>query len=330
MVLIHHSIMPCTRARFTHLIIFAVVTVLFVATGAPAGEDLPPGGTFTDDNGNIHEGFIEAIFAAGITSGCSPDGTQYCPGDLVTRSQMATLLARALDLPPASADYFDDDNGDIHEDNINRIAEAGITLGVKPRTFEPTAIVPRDQMASFLARAFKDLEMPTYDQFDDDDGNVHESNINIIAANGITLGCGTGAFCPANPVPRDQMASFLGRGLGLTENVPPPVQLPETGPLSEAQATALFSLYFPPEDVADAVHLADCESNLDPDAWNPVGFGGLFQHIAAAWESRAAAVGFPGASIFDAEANTAAAAALKGSGPWSAHWPACAAHIAAG
>ncbi len=320
--------MTCNRARITHLLTFAVATVLFVATSASASEDLAPGGTFTDDNGNTHEGFIEAIFAADITSGCNADGTLYCPSDLVTRAQMASFLARALDLPAASEDYFDDDRG-VHEDNINRIAEAGITIGVAPRTFDPNGFVPRDQMASFLARAIPDLDPATGDQFTDDDGNTHEANINILASNGITVGCGTGTYCPGDLVPRDQMASFLGRALDLTENVPPPILLPESGPLSEAQATALFSQYFSSADVADAVHIADCESNLDPDAWNPAGFGGLFQHISTAWDSRAAAVGFAGASIFDAEANTAAAAALFATNGWGP-WPACAAHIAAG
>ena len=40
----------------------------------PAAGQLPPGGTFTDDNGNEHEGMIEAIAAAGITLGCNPKG----------------------------------------------------------------------------------------------------------------------------------------------------------------------------------------------------------------------------------------------------------------
>ena len=41
---------------------------------------LPPCGTFTDDNGNVHEGFIEAIAAEGITRGCNPPiNDRYCP-----------------------------------------------------------------------------------------------------------------------------------------------------------------------------------------------------------------------------------------------------------
>ena len=45
----------------------------------------------------------------------------------MTRGQMASFLARAFELPAAGADCFIDDAGTAHEDNINRVAEAGIT-----------------------------------------------------------------------------------------------------------------------------------------------------------------------------------------------------------
>ena len=76
-------------------------------------------------------------------------------------------------------------------------------------------------MASFLARAL-DLPASETDWFTDDDGLSHESNINAVADAGITLGCGTGIYCPADLVPRDQMASFLARALGLDPIIPPP------------------------------------------------------------------------------------------------------------
>lgn len=314
--------MSSLRAHLSHLLV--LLTAISTLAVVPAtAQELPPGGTFSDDNGNVHEGYIEAIAAAGITAGCDAEGTMYCPDDPVTRAQMASFLARALDLPDTSVDYFGDDEGSPHEDNINRIAEAGVTLGVEEGVFEPNGWVPRDQMASFLARALQ-LQSSGIDHFDDDDGNVHEDNINIIAEAGISLGCDDEGleYCPDNQVSRAQMASFLGRALELEEIVPPPLEIPD-GPLTDDQARALFALYFAPDDVEDAIRIAECESNLDPDAWNPAGYGGLFQHAASAWDARAAAVGFAGASIFDAEANTAAAAALKGDGPWSPHWPYC-------
>jgi large repetitive protein len=54
--------------------------------------------------------------------------------------------------------------------------------------------------------------------FDDDDGNIHESAIEDIAALGITLGCNPPAntlYCPDDYVTRQQMASFLVRTFDL-------------------------------------------------------------------------------------------------------------------
>jgi hypothetical protein len=129
--------------------------VLGVAIAAMAA--LPPGGTFDDDNGNVHEANIEAIAAAGITKGCNPPANDaYCPQDPVSRGQMAAFLRRALDIPAGTTDYFTDDDGTVFEADINAIAAAGITKGCNPPAndhFCPADVVARDQMASFFARA---------------------------------------------------------------------------------------------------------------------------------------------------------------------------------
>lgn len=154
----------------------------------------------------------------GITRGCNPPVNDlYCPDDSVTRGQMAAFLTRALHLPASSVDRFVDDEDSVFEDNINRIAEAGITHGCNPPAndhFCPNDLVTRGQMASFLTRALA-LEASAADPFSDDAGNVHEANIAALAASHITLGCNppvNDRYCPSDPVSRGQMAAFLYRG----------------------------------------------------------------------------------------------------------------------
>ncbi len=147
----------------------------------------------------------------GITLGCG--GGRFCPGAAVTREQMASFLARTVNLPPATMDYFTDDIGSLHEGDINRLAEAGITFGCTPTTFCRDRIVTREQMASFLARAFA-LPGGSPDFFSDDTGSQHEADINSVATAGITSGCGGGRYCPASSVTREQMAAFLHRARG--------------------------------------------------------------------------------------------------------------------
>jgi hypothetical protein len=196
---------------------FATVAVALVAWAPLAAYT----GTFSDDDGSIHEPNIEAIALAGITQGC--DTTEFCPAAPVTRGQMASFLARGLGLPATPNDFFGDDNGSAHEININRVAEAGISLGCEAGKFCPNSAVTRAQMASFLVRAL-DLPAATAEYFSDDDGLIHEPNIDAIREAEITFGCdATGTlYCPSDPVSRGQMASFLARALGLDPVDPDP------------------------------------------------------------------------------------------------------------
>jgi glucose/arabinose dehydrogenase len=210
----------------------AVTMVLSVAVAAAA--ELEPGGTFTDDNGNVHEGFIEAIAAEGITRGCNPPlNDLYCPGDQVTRGQMAAFLVRTFGLSDdGGKDWFTDDDGNVFEADINRLAQAGVTRGCNPPAndeFCPFDPVTREQMAAFLVRAYGYSDPGAGDFFVDDDGSIFEDNIDLLANAGITRGCNPPAndrFCPGSLVRRDEMASFLGRAEGLTPIVPPPANVP--------------------------------------------------------------------------------------------------------
>lgn len=186
-----------TRVRFGS----SGTTAIVEASGRTCVNDID-GSPFAND--------IAWAYDAGITVGCAPN--LFCTSNAVTREQMASFLARALHLPTASRDYFTDDNGSTHENDINRVAEAGITAGCSPTQFCGRAAVTREQMASFLARALT-LPHASTDYFTDDDASAHEADINRIAQAGITGGCGEDRFCPDSVVTRGQMAAFLHRAL---------------------------------------------------------------------------------------------------------------------
>ena len=201
-VLTHGAVAADRRQR--------VVTVVSVFAG--------PRTSFTDTGRTVHWESIGRIADAGITRGCNPpDNDRFCPDQMVTRAQMATFLARALDLPEATLDQFSDDDGTTHEENINRLAKAAITQGCNPPDndrFCPDQMVTRAQMATFLARAL-DLA-PGSENFTDVADNPHRANIERLAAAGITQGCNppdNDRFCPDQMVTRAQMATFLFRAL---------------------------------------------------------------------------------------------------------------------
>ena len=94
------------------------VTRAQMATFLKRALDLEPAGAagFGDVGGGPHAANIDALARAGITGGCGRDPLRYCPGRSVTRAQMATFLARALDLVelPAVVRFTQIDAGHGH------------------------------------------------------------------------------------------------------------------------------------------------------------------------------------------------------------------------
>src|SRR5690606_4161322 len=102
---------------------------------------IPEESTFSDIAASDFAAEIEAVAAADITLGCAPG--QYCPEAPVTRAQMASLLVRALELPPAEGDPFTDDAHSIHAGDIAALAAAGVTHGCGDTRFCPEDPVTR-------------------------------------------------------------------------------------------------------------------------------------------------------------------------------------------
>lgn len=116
------------------------------------------GDLFVDDDGTTFELDIDKLAAAGVTKGCNPPvNDHFCPNDAVTREQMAAFLVRALDLTDdGGGNNFVDDDNSVFQDDIAKLAAAGITTGCNPPVndrFCPTQRVTREQMAAFLNRA---------------------------------------------------------------------------------------------------------------------------------------------------------------------------------
>ncbi len=176
----------------------------------PAFDDVPTSNVFVSD--------IVWLAEQGITKGCNPPvNTLFCPGDTVTRGQMAAFLVRARGYTAgAGSDLFVDDNGLVFEGDIDRLGTAGVTRGCNPPVndrFCPDAFVTRAQMAAFLVRAYG-LSGGSSDLFTDDNGSIFEDSINILGTTGVSKGCNppvNDRFCPDDLVTRQQMAAFIHR-----------------------------------------------------------------------------------------------------------------------
>lgn len=192
-------------------VVIPIQRVAFVADGFRSGQStyVTSWANYFDDLlGSSFRDDIAWLAQEAITYGCGPG--KYCPDANVRRDEMASFLARSVGLTGSAPNVFTDDEGNTHEANINRIAAAGITTGCGSGLYCPATTVRRDAMASFLARSVG-LTGSAPNAFNDDNGNTHEANINLVAQAGITTGCGPSKFCPTGLVTRGQMAAFLRR-----------------------------------------------------------------------------------------------------------------------
>ena len=211
------------------------------------------GSSFSDaPPGSFAYAYIEALLHSGITAGCGL--TTFCPSDSLSRWQMAVFLAKALygGVPPVAGtvpglgpyncvaggtSVFGDvpptDGGCRH---IHYIAAEGITAGCGDGNYCPAETLTRWQMAVLLAKAMYGGVPPVSgtvpgmgayncvaggssvfaDVPPTDSGCRY---IHYIAAEGVTVGCGDGNYCPASALSRSEMAVFITKAfmLGLYE-----------------------------------------------------------------------------------------------------------------
>ena len=118
---------------------------------------------------------------------------------------------------PSYEGRFSDDDGSVHEANIEVMAELGITLGCNPPDNDrycPKQVVKRSQMMAFLARALgeENGSDATTSRFSDvPDDAWYLSSLERLADLGIVEPYEDGAFRPSEPVTRLDMAVFMSR-----------------------------------------------------------------------------------------------------------------------
>jgi hypothetical protein len=115
----------------------------------PRFADVPPDSPFC--------AWIEELARRGVVAGCG--NGLFCPGDGVTREQMAVFVLKTLDpgLEPAAcaAPVFSDVPADSMFCRwIEELARRGVVAGCAPGRYCPTDPVARDQMAVFITGTF--------------------------------------------------------------------------------------------------------------------------------------------------------------------------------
>jgi murein DD-endopeptidase MepM/ murein hydrolase activator NlpD len=176
------------------------------------------GGLFADVNpAGTHGPAVERLTSAGVLRACTSE--RYCPLEPMVRGDLARAFAKVLELDVPrwleEAPFPDVTLDDRRAAAIAAVDAAGILTGYTDGTFGPDEPLTRAQLASVLVRAFEVPPAVEPMGFADvrPDG-PHTAAIDAIARAGITLGCAGGeGYCGGVSVQRDQIATFLERGV---------------------------------------------------------------------------------------------------------------------
>jgi hypothetical protein len=112
---------------------------------------------------------------------------------------------------------FGDTVDSSHRENIEKIAQAGITKGCNPPAndiFCPQRDISRGEMAAFISRALGLTETSGSVPFDDVARDTFAGDIDRIVTAGIGFGCDADSYCPDRPLLREEMAEMLVRAFG--------------------------------------------------------------------------------------------------------------------
>jgi len=193
---------------------------------------------------------VETLLHYGLTTGCSP--TEYCPGQIVPTSQLATILARKLagggarvpasgmvngatyDCTAGGVSLFSDvAPTDAVCKHVNYLAAQNVTIGCAANELCPSAGTTRGQIAKSLALAIVapggeaavPERSPGLYNCSAANPRIHFTDVPVtdplckyvhyLWASGMIAGCSPTTYCPGGGVTRDQMAKFVVDGFGL-------------------------------------------------------------------------------------------------------------------
>lgn len=159
-MILHDVTRGCTPTMFCpdqELTRRQFVTFLWRAAGAPTPEYLGSEAFADVEEGAYADQAIGWAVSREVTKGCSagsfgdPDW-EFCPGQPVTRGQMATLLYRHVeaDYPGRSTPYGDVESGSYYESGVAWLTDFQVVPGCGSQLFCPDRNATRAEAALFI------------------------------------------------------------------------------------------------------------------------------------------------------------------------------------
>jgi N-acetylmuramoyl-L-alanine amidase len=172
-----------------------------------------------DITGHWAEDHMRALVERGVMVGTGPN--QYSPDNNVTRAEFATLVSKALQLPPSEKSF--PDLGQAFpglQDGVKKAAGAGVVAGGTDGNFYPNKNMSRQEMAVMIDNAMKykgKQSTVSMLPFADKDAILYKDAVGRIAGASLISGYPDNTFGPYDTSSRAMAAVVLSRMLGYIE-----------------------------------------------------------------------------------------------------------------
>lgn len=159
--------------------------------------------------------YAEALFTAGVTSGCQQSPRLYCPDCVLTRGNLAVFIAKGLGLAPVTPVTFNDiPAGASYGPYAEALRVAGITSGCGGGGYCPDRYATRYEAAAFIARGMG-LPTGTSTGMFTDVTAAQAGAVEALANACVVSGCGASTFCPDEEITRAQLGKMVAVGFSL-------------------------------------------------------------------------------------------------------------------
>ena len=199
-------------------LVLALTAALVVGSPSPVGAVAGYGDL---SEGSYYHEAVTSLKEQGVFEGTDCE-EGFCPEDPLERWQMAVWLIRILDdqepEPVTESRFVDVDAEESWAPFVERLSDLEVTTGCnqEPPKYCPQSSVRRNQMATFLYRAF---DLPDAEEaagfVDVSEDSWAYKPVNALMASRITTGCNQIPlkYCPEDLVTKAQAATFLHRAL---------------------------------------------------------------------------------------------------------------------
>ena len=157
-----------------------------------------------------HFSYIENLAERKVVSGFGSSG-EFKPDNNVQRQHVCKMVVLAAGLPYAGkqARFPDVDKNSEMSPYIAALQDRGIIGGFADGSFRPRNNVTRAQASAIIAKAFGIRSAGASGNLKDISGHGAETQIRILASNGIVKGYADGRFRPNAPVTRAQLSKMI-------------------------------------------------------------------------------------------------------------------------